>query len=86
MPIKEKLVLTVKNRKDPGNDITAIANELIDVLTETWEEFRKKFGELPEDQQDQMFDHFEDKLEYLGDILLGEDSSAEDMYRFVNSR
>ena len=56
------------------------------MLSENWQQFRDKYYALAQEEQDEMLEHFEGIIENLGDILFGEDSSDEDVKRFVLSQ
>ena len=65
---------------------TEKAQEMCDVLSNHWSDFRECFEQMSEDDQNDMISHFESLDENYGDILFGDDSSAEDMTRYVLSR
>ena len=82
MPLKK---LTLKVKKD-GARGTEAANEVCDMLSENWDQFREQYLALDPQDQDDMLEHFEGVIENLGDILFGEDSNEEDLRRFVMAR
>ena len=63
---------------------TENAAEVIEMLTQNWTQFRDNYNALEKEERDGLFCHFEAFMENLGDILFGEDSTSEDMGRFVN--
>ena len=65
---------------------TEKAQEMIDMLINHWSDFRESFDQMSEDDQNELISHFESLDENYGDILFGEDSSAEDMARYILSR
>ena len=56
------------------------------MLINHWSDFRESFDQMSEDDQNELISHFESLDENYGDILFGEDSSAEDMARYILSR
>ena len=81
MPVQLKLTI-----KKGGARGTEQATEVCEMLSENWQQFRDKYNALAQDEQDEMLEHFEGIIENLGDILFGEDSSDEDVKRFVLSQ
>ena len=79
----KKLTLVIKKGGARG---TEAANEVCDMLSENWSQFREQFLALGPEDQDEMLEHFESVIENLGDILFGEDSNEEDLRRFVMAR
>ena len=84
MPNTKITIKLVKGEK--GARGTESAKEMCEMLSNHWIDFRESFEQMSEDDQNDLISHFESLDENYGDILFGEDSSAEDMTRYVLSR
>ena len=62
------------------------AKEIIEVLTEYWDEFQGGFKAMTEDEQEDILSYFESIDENYSDILFGENSEPEDVQRYVMAR
>ena len=80
------MVKITLNIKKGGARGTEQANEVCEMLSENWQQFRDKYNALVQEEQDEMLEHFEGIMDNLGDILFGEDSNDEDVKRFVLSQ
>ena len=65
---------------------TGKAKEIIEVLTEYWDEFQGGFKAMNEDEQEEILLYFESIDENYSDILFGENSEPEDVKRYVMAR
>ena len=81
----KKLVINLR-KGDQGSRGTEKASEVVEMLSNNWDQFRESFDEMAEDEQNAMMEFFESLDENYSDILFGEDSSAEDMVRYILSR
>ena len=87
MPIKEDTKLQIKIKKgSKGARGTEQANELIDMLSENWQQVQDLFNSKNEEQQMELLDHFESVNPNLGDYLFGEEASAEDVSMFIKGK
>ena len=87
MPIKEDTKLQIKIKKgSKGARGTEQANELIDMLSENWQQVQDLFNSKNEEQQEELLAHFESVNPDLGDCLFGEEASAEDVSKFINGK
>ena len=75
-----KIIIPVKLKITHG---MADCAALVDTLSEHWEAFREKFVGMPEDEQEEMKDHFNGQMENSGDLLFGEDSTADDLEPYI---
>ena len=81
----KKLVINLR-KGDQGSRGTEKASEMVEMLSNNWDQFRESFDAMPEDEQESMMEFFESLDENYSDVLFGEDSSAEDMARYILSR
>ena len=81
MPFK-KLVLKPKGAK--GTRGTEAAKEMLELMTENWDQLQDKFNSQNENEKSEMLDHFNQTIENLGDTLFGDDCNIEDFTSFVD--
>ena len=80
MGITEDAKLQIRIKKgSKGARGTEQANELIEMLSENWQQFQDMFNSKTEDQQEELLAHFESVNPHLGDCLFGEEACAEDV-------
>ena len=75
-----KMVIAVKPEGARG---TADCAALVDTLSEHWDAVRDRFNAMPEDEQEELKDHFNGEMENSGDLLFGEDSTADDLEPYI---
>ena len=87
MGITEDAKLQIRIKKgSKGARGTEQANELIDMLSENWQQVQDLFNNKSEEQQEELLAHFESVNPDLGDCLFGEEASAEDVSKFINGK
>ena len=87
MPVKESARLQIKVKKgSKGARGTEQADQLIDLLSENWQQIQDAFKAKSDDEQEALLEHFESINEDLGDCLFGEEASAEDVSKFINGK
>ena len=87
MPVKESARLQIKVKKgSKGARGTEQADQLIDLLSENWQQIQDAFKAKTEDEQEALLAHFESINEDLGDCLFGDSASAEDVKKFVEGK
>ena len=87
MPVTEDAKLQIRIKKgSKGARGTEQANELIDMLSENWQQVQDLFNNKSEEQQEELLAHFESVNPDLGDCLFGEEASAEDVSKFINGK
>ena len=75
-----KMVIAVKLEGARG---TADCAALVDTLSEHWDAVRDRFNAMPADEQEELKDHFNGEMENSGDLLFGEDSTADDLEPYI---
>ena len=75
-----KLVININQEGARG---TADCAALVDTLSEHWDAVREKFNAMPDDEQEEMKDYFNGEMENSGDLLFGEDSTADDLEPYI---
>ena len=58
---------------------------LVDTLSEYWDDMREKFNAMPADEQEELKDYFNGEMENSGDLLYGEDSTADDLEPYITA-
>ena len=87
MPLAEGARLQIKVKKgSKGARGTEQADQLIDLLSENWQQIQDSFKAKSEDEQEALLAHFESINEDLGDCLFGDSASAEDVKKFVEGK
>ena len=81
MPFK-RLVLKPKGEK--GSRGTEAAKEMLELMTENWDQLQDKFNSQNESEKSEMLEHFNQTIECLGDTLFGDDCNIEDFTAFVD--
>ena len=79
--------LSIKVKKgSKGARGTEQSDQLIDMLSENWEQYQDAFKGKSEAEQEELLAHFESINEDLGDCLFGDSASAEDVKKFVDGK
>ena len=80
MPLDKSVKLQIKIKKgSKGARGTEAANELVNMLTENWEQLQDAFNGKSEEEQEALMTHFESINEDLGDCLFGSSANPEDI-------
>ena len=82
----QKMIQIFLKKDSHGARGTGKAKEIIEVLTEYWDEFQGGFKAMNEDEQEEILLYFESIDENYSDILFGENSEPEDVKRYVMAR
>ena len=62
---------------------TEKATEMIDLMKENWGPIQENFNLRSEDERLELIDHFNNKVEDLGEMLLGENANKDDFENFA---
>ena len=73
MPLK-KLKIQAKGAGSRG---TEQAEQMVELMCETWDLIQSKFAEQTESEKEEMLELFNSKVEDLGDSLFGDDSDRD---------
>ena len=82
MPTFKRLVL--KPKGDRGSRGTEAAKEMLELMTDNWDQLQDKFNSQTENEQIEMLEHFNETIDGLGDTLFGDDCNIEDFTAFIN--
>ena len=80
----QKLVLKLKGADEAKARGTEQASEMVELMSENWEQLQEKFRGQTEAEKGDMMDHFNSTIENLGDTLFGDDSNINDFKQFVS--
>ena len=82
----QKMIQIFLKKDSHGARGTGKAKEIIEVLTEYWDEFQGSYKAMNEDEQEEILQYFESIDENYADVLFGENAEPQDVYRYVMSR
>ena len=79
MPLKKLRI----QAKGAGSRGTEQAQQLVELMCETWDAIQSKFNEQTESEKEEMLEMFNSKVDCLGDSLFGDDANSENFAEFV---
>ena len=85
MATKQLKFTPIKLNNDGNKRGTKSANDLVETLTENWNQMRKSYNEKDAGEKEEMLDFFNSAIDNLGEILFGDDSESAELADFVNS-
>ena len=86
MPFQGAKISIKVKKGSKGARGTEQSDQLVDMLSENWEQYQEAFKGRSEAEQEELLSHFESINEDLGDCLFGEDASAEDVKKFIQGK
>ena len=79
MPIKKLEVKLVRK----GARGTEKAYEMIDLMTENWNPIQENFQLMSNEEKLELIDHFDNKVDSLGEMLFGDRATKDDFEAFA---
>ena len=73
------------NAKKDGARGTEGCAAMLDTLKDHFDPIREKFLERPDDEREEMVDYLNSAMENLGDMLFGDDATADDLDPYVTA-
>ena len=77
MPFK-KIVLKLPSSDEAIVRGTEQATEMVEIMTENWDQLQEAFKGYSDDEKEELMDHFNCAIDSLGDALFGDDSNISD--------
>ena len=71
--------------KPDGARGTANCAAMLDTLKDHFDGIRERFMERSEEERDEMIDYLNSAMENLGDMLFGDDATADDLDPYVTA-
>ena len=79
MPFQQLRITLTKEKIDEAKARgTEQAPEMLELMIENWDQIQEKFESQTETEKEDMMDHFNSRIENLGDTLFGEGSNSDD--------
>ena len=76
--------LKISAKKD-GARGTENCAAMLDTLKDHFDQIRDAYQNRPEDERDELMDHLNSCMENLGDMLFGDDATADDLTPYVTA-
>ena len=80
-----KLILKVSGAQEAKARGTEQATEMVEMLSDNWDQLQDKFKGQTEAEKEEMMDLFNCAVENLGDTLFGDDAKIDDFASFVDN-